>query len=146
MEDCLICRKHKGEELIPPGGYLYEDEHWMVCHAQPQWGPLGTLFIESRRHFLDFAEFNEAEQASYGKLAQRLSAALKQLTEALRVYHVSLVDGAPHFHVWLVPKPKEIPEHGIAFLARDDQCSEEAARALAGKLQEAMKQGKRVDR
>ena len=59
MDTCFLCRKHIGQEVAPPGGYIYEDEHWMVCHAQPHMGPLGTLFIESRRHFLDYAEMTE---------------------------------------------------------------------------------------
>ncbi len=51
MEICFICRKHKGQEATPPGGYIYEDEHWMVCHAPGKLGPLGTLFIESKASF-----------------------------------------------------------------------------------------------
>ena len=51
MEDCFLCRKHNGGEAAPPGGYIYEDEHWRICHAPPKLGPLGTLFIESKRHF-----------------------------------------------------------------------------------------------
>ena len=33
MDPCFICRKHNGQEATPPGGYIYEYEHWMVCHA-----------------------------------------------------------------------------------------------------------------
>ena len=134
MEDCLICRKHLGQEPVPPGGYIYETAHWMVCHAPVKTGPLGTLFIESKRHFLDFAEFNAAEGTSYGVLASRVSAALKQLTDATRIYHLSTVEGIPHFHVWLVPRAKNIPERGLAFLSRDDSCGEADAIALAAEL------------
>ncbi|HKY56151.1 MAG TPA: hypothetical protein VJM08_17675 [Anaerolineales bacterium] len=139
MENCFICRKHNGLETTPPGGYIYEDEHWMLCHAPAKLGPLGTLFIESKRHFLDFAEFNDEEQVSYGILTKRISAALKQLTNAERIYQVSMVEGIPHFHVWLIPRTKDISEHGIAFLARDDSCKEEHAIALANSLREAMR-------
>jgi diadenosine tetraphosphate (Ap4A) HIT family hydrolase len=139
MENCFICRKHNGQESTPPGAYIYEDEHWMICHAPANLGPLGTLFIESRRHFLDFAEFNDEEQASYGILAKRISAILKQLTNAERIYQVSMVEVIPHFHAWLVPRTRDISDHGIAFLARDDSCTEEDASALSGKLREAMK-------
>jgi diadenosine tetraphosphate (Ap4A) HIT family hydrolase len=138
MENCFICRKHYGQETAPPGGYIYEDEHWMVCHAPGKLGPLGTLFIESKRHFLDYAEFNDEEQASYGILAKRISAALKQLTIAERIYQVSMVEGVPHFHVWLIPRTKDISEHGVPFLARDDSCNDEDAIAFANKLREAM--------
>lgn len=140
--ECSLCQKHKGlgELAHPPGGYIYEDEHWMVCHAPVKIGPLGTLFIESRRHFLDFAEFDPEEQATYGILAQKISAVLKRLTQAERIYHVSMVEGIPHFHVWLVPRTKEIADHGIAFLSRDDTCEEKDAIALAEELREAMKE------
>jgi diadenosine tetraphosphate (Ap4A) HIT family hydrolase len=140
METCLICNKHKGTEAVPPGGYIYEDDHWMVCHAPLKSGPLGTLFIESKRHFLDFAEFNQEEQSSYGEVASKVSAALKQLTAAIRVYHLSTVEGIPHFHIWLVPRRQEFPERSLAFLSRDDSCNEEDAAALADKLREVLKQ------
>jgi hypothetical protein len=48
---CFICDKHEGKEATPPGGYIYEDAYRMVCHAPGKLGPLGTLFIESKRHF-----------------------------------------------------------------------------------------------
>jgi len=25
--NCFICRKHEGLEALPPGGYIYENEH-----------------------------------------------------------------------------------------------------------------------
>jgi diadenosine tetraphosphate (Ap4A) HIT family hydrolase len=139
IENCLICRKHNNLEAIPPGGYIYEDEHWMACHAPINVGPLGTLFIESKRHFLDFAELNEAEQASYGILASKIYKALKPLINAERIYQLSIVEGIPHFHVWFVPRAKDIVEHGIAFLSRDDSCEEKDAIELVSKLREAMK-------
>jgi diadenosine tetraphosphate (Ap4A) HIT family hydrolase len=134
METCLICNKHKGTEAIPPGGYIYEDGHWMVCHAPLKSGPLGTLFIESKRHLLDFAEFNSEEQSSYGEIASKVSAALKQLTGAVRIYHLSTVEGIPHFHIWLVPRRQEIPERSLAFLSRDDSCTEGEAVIFADML------------
>lgn len=139
MENCLICNKHKGLEALTPNGYVYENKYWMVCHAPVKTGPLGTLFIESKRHFLDFAEFNEEEQASYGHVAQRVPAALKQLTDATRIYHLSTVEGIPHFHTWLVSRVKGTSERGLSFLSRDDSCNEEDAIELAGKLREKLK-------
>ena len=139
METCFICRKHKGQEDSPPGGYIYEDEHWMICHAPAKLGPLGTLFIESRRHFLDYAEMTNEESASLGNVMRRIYEKLKLLTDAERIYQVTLIDGVPHFHSWLVPHPKEDVDKGIKFLTRDDSCSEEDAIALANKLREPMR-------
>jgi diadenosine tetraphosphate (Ap4A) HIT family hydrolase len=110
----------------------------MVCHAQPHMGPLGTLFIESRRHFLDYAEMTDAESASLGNVVKKIYSALRLYTDAERIYQITLIEGIPHFHSWFVPRGKEIAERGLKFLARDDSCSDEEASALAEKLREAM--------
>jgi diadenosine tetraphosphate (Ap4A) HIT family hydrolase len=139
MEDCFICRKHKGEEATPPGGYIYEDEHWMVCHAPAKLGPLGMLFIESRRHFLDYAEMTDEESASLGDVMKKTYTALRLHTDAERIYQVTLIDGVPHFHSWLVPHRKDDTERGMKFLARNDSCDEKHAVELTKKLRETMK-------
>ena len=139
MEPCFLCRKHKGQEATPPGGYIYEDEHWMICHAPANLGPLGTLFIESRRHFLDYAEMTDEESASLGHVMRKIFEALKFHTEAERIYQVTLIDGVPHFHSWLVPHRKDDPEKGMKFLTRDDSCGEEDAIELANILRESLK-------
>ena len=64
--------------------------------------------------------------------------ALKLHTSAERVYQVTLMEGVPHYHSWLVPHRKEDTEKGMKFLARDDSCSDEDAAALANQLREAM--------
>ena len=111
----------------------------MICHAPVKLGPLGTLFIESKRHFLDYAEMTDEESASLGNLMRKIYHALKLHTEAERIYQVTLMEGVLHFHSWLVPHRKEDVERGMKFLTRDDSCSEEDAVELADKLREAMK-------
>jgi diadenosine tetraphosphate (Ap4A) HIT family hydrolase len=138
MENCFICRKHLGQEPAPPGGYIHEDEHWMVCHAPAELGPLGTLFIESRRHFLDYADMTAEESASLGKVMQRVYQALRTHTFAERIYQLTTLEGQPHFHTWLVPRRKEDAERGLKFLGRDDSCTEQEAVALAGRLRNAI--------
>jgi diadenosine tetraphosphate (Ap4A) HIT family hydrolase len=113
--DCFLCQKHNGQIAPPPGGYIYEGEYWLVCHAPADKGPLGTLFIESQRHFLDFAEASEEELATYGALLKKVYAALKSLTGAERVYQVVFLEGIPHFHAWLIPR-RAGEEKGMAFL------------------------------
>jgi diadenosine tetraphosphate (Ap4A) HIT family hydrolase len=138
--DCFLCQKHAGKDATPPGGYIYEDTHWMVCHAPVNKGPLGTLLIESRRHFLDFSEASPDEAASYGPLLKKLYTELKSITGAERIYQVIMLEGVPHFHAWLVPRAKEIPERGIKFLEKDFSCNETDVLKLVTILHEAMKQ------
>jgi len=137
--DCFLCQKHKGEVAPPPGGYIYEGEHWLVCHAPANKGPLGTLFIESRRHFLDFAEANEDELAAYGPLLKKVYAALKSMTGAERVYQVVFLEGIDHFHAWLVPRREEDEERGVPFISKDIVCEQADAEKLAERLREALK-------
>jgi len=139
MDTCFICRKHNGQEPTPPGGYIYEDAHWMVCHAPGKLGPLGTLFIESKRHFLDYAEMEDDESASLGVVLRKTYSALRTTLDIERIYQLSTMEGQPHFHCWVVPRGKNVPERGLKFLARDDSCSDEGAADLANKLRETMK-------
>ena len=138
METCFICRKHNRGEAAPPGGYIYEDEHWLVCHAPAKIGPLGTLFIESKRHFLDYSEMTDQEAASLGNVLKKAYYALRINMEVERIYQLSTMEGQPHYHCWVVPRVKDIPERGLKFLARDDSCNEKDAIELANKLREAM--------
>jgi diadenosine tetraphosphate (Ap4A) HIT family hydrolase len=137
--ECFLCKKHTGEFAHPPGGYIYEDSLWKVCHAPVDRGPLGTLIVESTRHFLDFAEMLPDEASSYAILLQKLYTELRALTGAERIYHVVLLEGVSHFHAWLLPRTKEIPERGIAFLQTDFTCEESSAQILAMALREALK-------
>ena len=137
--ECFLCQKQAGKVASPPGGYIYEDAHWRVCHAPVDKGPLGTLFIESQRHFLDFSEASQQETASYGPLLKKLYTEIKLITGAERVYQVIMLEGVPHFHAWLVPRTKEIPERGIKFLEKDFSCDEADVQKLAVALRKAMK-------
>jgi diadenosine tetraphosphate (Ap4A) HIT family hydrolase len=111
----------------------------MICHAPGKLGPLGTLFIESKRHFLDYAEMTEEEATSLVNVMRKIYRALRMHTEAERIYQVTLMEGIPHFHSWLVPHRNEDTERGMKFLARDESCKEEDAIGLANKLREEMK-------
>jgi diadenosine tetraphosphate (Ap4A) HIT family hydrolase len=126
---CFICRKHSGEHAAPPGGYLYEDAHFRVCHAPAAMSVPGTLLVESRRHFLDFAEMTVDEAADYGLLLARLYGIMKHALGAERVYTLVTLEGAAHFHTWLIPRADTVQVRGLDFLTQDHRCTE--AEALA---------------
>lgn len=99
---------------------------------------MGTLFIESRRHFLDYSEMTVEEAASLGGVLKKVFAALRAETGAERIYQVLLLEGVPHFHAWIVPRRPEDQERGMQFLARDDSCPDEEATRLAEILRQAL--------
>jgi diadenosine tetraphosphate (Ap4A) HIT family hydrolase len=135
--NCFLCKKHKGEVAPPPGGYIYEGAHWLICHAPVDKGPLGTLFIESRRHFLDYAEANDEELAEYGPVLKRVFTTLKDLTGAERVYQIVFLEGIDHFHAWVVPRRKEDEERGVPFIAKDIICEQVDAEKLVVALKQS---------
>ena len=120
---CFICRKQVGKAEAPPGGYIYEGNYFAICHAPSDRGTAGTLIIESRRHFLDFGEMTSAEGADLTGLLKRLFPVVKQTTRAERVYSLAMMDGVPHFHLWLVPWKKDDPLRGVTYLASEHQRS-----------------------
>jgi diadenosine tetraphosphate (Ap4A) HIT family hydrolase len=130
----FICDKHQGKTALPPGGYIWQDRQWLVGHAPAHMGRLGTLVVEARRHFLDFADMQPEEQTSYGPLLHRLYTALKQVMGAKRIYTLVLLEEQPHFHAWLVPRLPTDQTRSIAQLATDEQCSEEEAAQASAKL------------
>jgi diadenosine tetraphosphate (Ap4A) HIT family hydrolase len=82
-----------------------------------------------------------AESASIGEVLSRVYRLLKKHTGAERIYQLSIMEGQPHFHAWLVPRRKGISERGLKLLARDDTCSLADVVALAGRLRYEMAVG-----
>jgi diadenosine tetraphosphate (Ap4A) HIT family hydrolase len=123
--DCNICRKQDGlktgSELLDtpiPGGYVVESELYFVEHAPLQESSAGTVIVEARRHLLDFGEMTPAESTEFGSLLHRLVPAIKAATGVERVYYLAVMERAPHFHLWLVPKKNVGELRGADYLAQ----------------------------
>ena len=123
--DCNICRKQDGLKtgsalLDTPraGGYIVEGEHFLVEHAPLQSSSAGTVIVESRRHLLDFGDMTPAELAEFGSIAHRLVPAVKAATGVQRVYLLALMERAPHFHLWFIPKQDAGELRGVAYMAQ----------------------------
>jgi diadenosine tetraphosphate (Ap4A) HIT family hydrolase len=134
-----------GSELLDspiPGGYVVEGEHFLVEHAPLQESSAGTVIVEARRHLLDFGEMAPAESAELGSILHRLVPAIKAATEVQRVYFLAVMERAPHFHLWLVPKKNEGELRGAGYLAQQPPltASYSAAEAMSGKIREQFEQ------
>src|SRR6202046_2487167 len=123
--DCNICRKQDGLKTgsvlldVPvPGGYIGAREPSLAEHAPLQESSAGTVILEARRHVLDFGDMTPAELAEFGSIAHRLVPAIKAATGVQRVYLLAVMEHAPHFHLWLVPKKDEGQGLGAAYLSQ----------------------------
>jgi diadenosine tetraphosphate (Ap4A) HIT family hydrolase len=107
MTECIICRKHSGDFLVP-GGRIYQDEWVYACHAH--WTDesntvyLGWLVVETRRHVPGLAEITDEEGQALGLLIARLSRVIKLVTDAEHIYAFVVGHGVPHLHVHLLPR------------------------------------------
>jgi diadenosine tetraphosphate (Ap4A) HIT family hydrolase len=145
--DCNICRKQDdlktGSALLDaprPGGYIVEREHFLAEHAPLQESSAGTVIVEARRHLLDFAEMTPAESAELGSILNRLVPAIKAATGVQRVYYLAVMERAPHFHLWLVPRKNEGDLRGAAYLAQQPPLTSSYgdAEAMSRKIQEQL--------
>lgn len=147
--DCNICRKQDGlktgSELMDvprPGGYIVEGEHFLAEHGPLQESGAGTVIVEARRHLLDFGEMAPAELAELGAVLSRLVPAIKTATGVQRVYFLAVMERAPHFHLWLVPKKNGGELRGVAYLAQQPPltASYSEAEAMSRKVREQFEQ------
>ncbi|MGA8460840.1 MAG: hypothetical protein WB800_35970, partial [Streptosporangiaceae bacterium] len=147
--DCNICRKQDGLKTgsalldVPvPGGYIVESEHFLAEHAPLQESSAGTVILEARRHVLDFGEMTPAELAEFGSIAHRLVPAIKAATGVQRVYLLAVMERAPHFHLWFVPKKDEGEGRGAYYLAQRPPLtsSYSEAEAMSIKIREQFEQ------
>ena len=147
--DCNICRKQDGLKTgsqlldVPrPGGYIVEGEHFVVEHAPLRESSAGTVIFEARRHLLDFGDMTPDELAEFGSISHRLVPAVKAATGVQRVYFLALMERAPHFHLWLVPKKDEGELRGVAYLAQQPPLttSYSDAEAMSRKIREQFEQ------
>ena len=104
--DCFVCRKHRGE-IVLPGGAIYEDDVLYVGHIQFQEGQstyLGYMMVEPKRHAPGLADLTDSEAQAIGLMVTRLSRALKASEGAEHVYEWVLGDHVPHLHIHIVPR------------------------------------------
>jgi diadenosine tetraphosphate (Ap4A) HIT family hydrolase len=149
--DCNICRKQDGlktgSQLLdypPPGGYVVERQHFLVEHAPLQESSAGTVIVESRRHLLDFGDMNPDELAELGPILRNLVPAVKAATGVQRVYFLALMERAPHFHLWLVPKENDAELRGVAYMAQQPPrtATHSAAEQMVLRIRERFEQSR----
>jgi hypothetical protein len=56
--------------------------------------------------------------AALGPLLHRLIPAIKAVTCVERVYYLAVMERAPHFHLWLIPKKNVGELRGAAYIAQ----------------------------
>jgi hypothetical protein len=117
-EPCWFCRTERGDQT-PPGGWIYDDGTWRAGHIPEGWAPAGTVATATGT----------------------IIAAIKEVTNADRVYLWSTMARHPHLHVWLLPWWQDAPKEGPGYLAAMSElnpCTHAEAESTARQLRAAL--------
>ena len=71
---------------------------------------LGTLFVEPRRHVPGLDDLDDEEAARFGVVTTHLARALREATEAERIYSMVLGHHVSHLHLWMFPRYPGTPQ------------------------------------
>ncbi len=98
--ECMGCdiANHK---LIPPGGYVYEDEFINVS-ADPEIPIIGFMVLGVNRHLKSINEMNSNERFKVIEILNKTIEIIKKLNIAKDVLIIQ-EEKANHFHIWIVP-------------------------------------------
>jgi histidine triad (HIT) family protein len=116
--DCFVCRKHREQGYLVPGGPVGADDLVLVSHLSPG-APgrsghpiyLGHLLVEPRRHAPGLPDLTGAEAERVGWWCTAASQALRDAAGAEHVYAMVIGDKVDHLHVHLLPRyPGTPPE------------------------------------
>ena len=116
QDNCFVCRKHKGLEFFP-GGPVYElvfsGHSWSAPDKTTPY--LGGFIVEPKRHLPTWAELNDKEAETIGKVIRDVSKALKKSVNAEHVYVFVLGHNVPHLHIWVIPRYPDTPREFWGF-------------------------------
>ena len=136
MSACLPCDL----EGADAGDTVFRDDTWS-CDVADGYDVPGWFVLRLRRHAEGWSGPTPAELAGFGPLAQRLTAAIQQVTAAPTVYFMSFGENHPHFHFLLAARDAALaPERrGASILTLlADQRDLDASRAVAAHVRDAL--------
>lgn len=105
--ECFGCAVNAGA-IKPPGGTIYEDDHWVADHGVDRL-VRGYVVLKTKRHVHELADLTEEEAATLGGVAQRLLAAMRAALGTERIYICSFAETVHHLHFHLLPRYPEMP-------------------------------------
>ena len=100
---CGICRLHDDASALAPA-VIWEDSHWLLRH-HPLPAPLvGWCLLDAKRHLGGPIDFTDLEAGAWGRVVQRASSLVKQVSGCDRVCAIAFGEGARHLHLHLIPR------------------------------------------
>lgn len=108
LPGCVACRANRNE-IVTPGGPLYDDGLWRLEHTFEPIPMVGWLVLKPLRHVEHLADLTPQEAATLGPLLQRTAQALRETLAPAKVYCVLLAEAVTHLHIHLIPRAPDLP-------------------------------------
>ncbi|MGE0685666.1 MAG: HIT family protein [Dehalococcoidia bacterium] len=142
-EMCGACNTVAGR-TTPPGGVIYQNEHWLVTHAFDPAPLRGLLLVTAKRHVGDLADLTLSEHATLSEALGRTAKALRDVTAPERIYAGSLGETNAHVAWQLIPRSAGMPSEAALLLELGLGrwgCSDEDAADVANRVRVAITKG-----
>ncbi len=111
-DPCPICAKHAGRGPLV-GPLLWSDDLVVVSHrpVEPESGrgPLGYVFVETRRHVARWPDLSRAEALAVADAAWTAARALKRELGCELVFSILAGLGVAHFHQHVFVRRPDTP-------------------------------------
>jgi diadenosine tetraphosphate (Ap4A) HIT family hydrolase len=140
-DSCLACDIVSGART-PPGGVIFENDHWLVDHSV---GPVmlrGFLIIKPKRHCEHIGDLDPLELSSFGQVLGLTTRALMQVLSPKKIYVCSFGELVKHVHWYIIPRMEGMPADGgeVVNVMWDGRwaCSDEEAADLAVRVRAAI--------
>jgi diadenosine tetraphosphate (Ap4A) HIT family hydrolase len=154
---CALCRFSEIDHELGRTE-VWSDDLWrLTTSIGPGDVTLGFSYLEPRRHIAHIEDLDGDEAKTLGSVVARCSRALKQATNAQRVYVYIFGGGIPHLHVHLAPhsegdalndtlikgefEEQALPSGAIAYRSKDfPALAQEDSLATARRIRELLSQ------
>lgn len=109
---CPSCATLNGS-IVPPGGILYDNVHWVVfLRRHPLLVP-GQGFIVLKRHCEQLNELTSVELALLGPLLQQVQYAYDQVLHPAKIHFGMYAEEVKHIHLHIIPRMPTMPAGNI---------------------------------
>jgi diadenosine tetraphosphate (Ap4A) HIT family hydrolase len=107
--DCVACRANR-DEIVAPGGALYDDGLWRLEHTFEPIPMVGWLVLKPIRHVESLADLSAEEATALGPLLRRITQAMTATLSPAKVYAALYAEAVAHIHIHLIPRAADLPE------------------------------------
>ena len=111
-EDCYACKR-------PDDECVWTDDDWRLTSLREPSGLPAVVLLEPRDH-VDFGDLPDRLIDSLGRVMWRVERALISLGNIERVQIYRVGDGAEHFHLWFLTRPRGFTQGRGSFLSHWD--------------------------